>query len=809
MSPRARVQVVLGIAAVFVVAVAAGIYYAVSYVQGQNLNTRAHREMTSAHYDGAIALYDAASRKNLDATTLALVYGNRGWCYTKKGNDEQAIRDFTESIRIDPRPLYSVFDRGLAYVRRGEYEKARADLSVTLEKDPNLTEAYFNRAWISMFRGDWDLAIADFSEAIRCEPREPQYYVDRGMACAANGQIDPAIASFDSALALNRGHAGAYIQRAAAYARKGNPNKGLKDVTDAIAEMPKAAQLYYARGYIYLDRGVLEKGVDDLKEALRLWPDYDYAYLMLGRAAMQDRNWPEVLRYAEKALEVNPRLAAGHYLRGRALTGQAKCEDAIAEFNRTLKMDPAFMWALYFRAQNYAYLEQYSRASDELREAIARFPKAEIPHLALGWFLATCPHDAYRDGKEAVAEATKGCELSHWETWYGLDVLSAAYAELGDFEQATRFANRALQLPGLSAKDRLLIEGRLARYASGISIRDMGGAEMVPTLFEEAIGAYTQHNFDRTIRCLNLVLPPNAGRSVSAALFYFFDGTHDPKQFPPWLPKDRDEMTNGFYYRGLAYEKRREWNKAVADFSTAIWRKPISSAALAERAICYEHQGDTDRAFAEFEEMLRLNPDDARAYALRAELLQVTGHDEPAREAANTAVQLDRKFALPHDVLGRIYAGREDLPKADREFDEAERLEPNHVREALASAYYFQQNRDYVQTEAEFRQMAALFPRSPNAQNALGWFLATCPDRARRNGQEAIRHAHQACELTKWNDAGIIDTLAAAYAEIGDFDKAIKYLTDALAKPEQTAVLRKHMEQHLVAFKRLEPWREE
>jgi tetratricopeptide (TPR) repeat protein len=808
MTPRTRVLIVVAIALLFLCVSATALYCVVSYVQGKQLYGRGYNEMVSGHYDVAIALYGAASRrKMLDSTTLALAYGNRGWCYTKKENDDQAIQDFTESIRLDSHPLYSVFDRGLAYVRKGEYEKARADLNVTLGKDPNLTEAYFNRAWIFMFRGEWEGAIGDFSEAIRCQPREPQYYVDRGMAYAANEQIEPAIASFDSALALNPGHAGAYIQRAAAYARKGNPEKGLKDVTDAIAEMPKAAQLYYARGYIYLDRGVFDKGVDDIKQALRLWPDYDYAYLLLGRAALQDRNWPEVLRYADKTLELNPRLAAAHFLRGRALTSQAKYEEAIAEFNRTLKMEPAFMWALYFRAQNYAYLEQYSQASDELRAAVARFPKAEIPHLALGWFLATCPHDAYRDGKEAVAEATKGCELSHWKTWYGMDALSVAYAELGDFEQATTFANRALQLPGVSAKDRVLIEQRLARYAFGISIRDIGGAEMVPTLFEEAIRAYTRQDFDRTIRCLNLVLPPNAGRSVSAVVFHLFDGTRDPRQLPPWSPKDRDEMTNGFYYRGLAYEKRREWDKALADFSTAIWREPTSSASLAERAICYEHQGDTDRAFAEFEKMLRLNPDDARAYALRAELLQLIGQDEQARDAANTAVQLDRKLALAHDVLGRIYARKQDLPNADREFDEGERLDAGRVHEALASAYYFQQNRDYAQTEAEFRQISALFPRSANAQNALAWFLATCPDRARRNGREAIPYANRACELTKWNNAGFVDTLAAAYAEIGDFDNAIKYQMDALAKPEQPAGDRKEMERHLVAFKRREPWR--
>jgi tetratricopeptide (TPR) repeat protein len=799
MTPRTRVLIVLSIALLFVCAGATALYCVVSSIQGNRLYARGYAEMSAGHYDAAIALYSAASRKMLDSSTLALVYQNRGRCYAKKGNDEQAIQDFTESIRLDPSPIYNVFDRGLAYVRKGEYEKARADLNVTLEKNPNLTEAYFNRAWISMFRGEWDLAIADFSEAIQRQPREPQYYVDRGMAYAANEQLDPAIASFDSALALNPLHAGAYIQRAAAYARKGNPERGLMDVTDAIAKMPDVAQLYYARAYIYLDRGILDRGVDDGREALRLRPDYDYAYLLLGRAALQDRNWPEVFAYANKTMELNPRLAAAHYLRGRVLTSQGKYEEAIAEFNRTLKMEPAFVWALSSRAQNYAYLEQYSRANDELRAAVARFPKAEVPHLALGWFLATCPHDAYRNGKEAVAEATKGCELSHWKNWYGLDTLSVAYAELGDFEQATTLANRALQLPGPSEKDRLLIEKRLARYAAGISIRDIGGAEVFLTLFEEAIRAYNRHDFDRTIRCLNLVLLPNTGGSVTAALFGFFDGTHDSKQLPPWSPRERDEMTNGFYYRGLAYERRREWDKSLADFSTAIRREPTSSVARAERAICYEHQGDADRAFAEFEEMLRLNPDDARAYALRAELLQVIGQDEPASEAANTAIQLDRKLALAHDVLGRIYARKQDLPKADREFDEAERLEPNHVEDALASASYLEQNHDYAQAEAEFRQIAALFPRSASAQNALAWFLSTGRDRARRNGREAIQYANRACELSKWNNAAFVDTLAAAYAEIGDFDTAIKYQMDALAKPKQTADEHREMERHLVA----------
>src|SRR5687767_4256883 len=175
-------------------AATAAVYYLVSYVQGTDLNARAYRQLTAARWDAAIALYDAASEKKLDTATLALVYGNRGWCYTKKELDDQAIRDFTKSIRLDPRPVYSVLNRGLAYHRKGEFEKAIVDYGTALARDPNLADAYHNRGLIFADRGEWALAIADFSEAIRCSPGNAQFFVERGMAYAADAQLDAAIA---------------------------------------------------------------------------------------------------------------------------------------------------------------------------------------------------------------------------------------------------------------------------------------------------------------------------------------------------------------------------------------------------------------------------------------------------------------------------------------------------------------------------------------------------------------------------------------------------------------------------------------
>lgn len=87
------------------------------------------------------------------------------------------------------------------------------------------------------------------------------------------------------------------------------------------------------------------------------------------------------------------------------------------------------------------------------------------------------------------------------------------------------------------------------------------------------------------------------------------------------------------------------------------------------------------------------------------------------------------------------------------------------------NAHYY--SGQYDRAMQDYNEAVRLKPDSAISLNGKAWFLATVRDPSFRNGREAVRLAQRAVEIAEINDiTNLIDTLAAAYAEAGQFERA-------------------------------------
>ena len=109
---------------------------------------------------------------------------------------------------------------------------------------------------------------------------------------------------------------------------------------------------------------------------------------------------------------------------------------------------------------------------------------------------------------------------------------------------------------------------------------------------------------------------------------------------------------------------------------------------------------------------------------------------------------------------------------------------------------------------SDFEAAIRFEPTGADNYNALAWLWATCSDGKLRNAKKAIDYARKACELTAWKSGAILDTLAAAYAESGQFDEAVNWEKKALAMPDLANQVGDSARARLKLYQQRKPYRE-
>jgi tetratricopeptide (TPR) repeat protein len=184
---------------------------------------------------------------------------------------------------------------------------------------------------------------------------------------------------------------------------------------------------------------------------------------------------------------------------------------------------------------------------------------------------------------------------------------------------------------------------------------------------------------------------------------------------------------------------------------------------------------------------------DVRAYARRG-FAAADKHDYAnARRNLDAAVRMYPKNARAYFHRGAFFFERHDYAQALKDFNMGVTLWPTFWEFAYLRGATYAKLGKYDLALADYNKLLSFPSRDEfhaKLLNDRAWIEATCPDARYRNGKQAIEDAQFAVRFGRGLKASYLDTLAAAYAEAGDFDSAIKYEEQAIAAQTKDDKLR-------------------
>jgi len=245
-----------------------------------------------------------------------------------------------------------------------------------------------------------------------------------------------------------------------------------------------------------------------------------------------------------------------------------------------------------------------------------------------------------------------------------------------------------------------------------------------------------------------------------------------------------------------------------------LWRdtlakNPESFTAHNNLGCLLAAQNKLSDAMEHFEQTLKYNPKNAgahanlgRAFSMQHKFAEAEAHLQAALKLKPASADVQQSYAGALMEQGRV---AEAIPH----LREAVRLEPRPEL-CLRFAALLHQTGNFSEAVAQYRAVLAREPDSVEALNNLAWMLATAPDASVRNGVDAVQFAERACRLTDNKKAGMIGTLAAAYAEAGRFTDAMATATKAadLADAEGNARFAAMNRQLLALYRAGKPFRQ-
>lgn len=357
-------------------------------------------------------------------------------------------------------PAADFLSEGMRNLTNHQNELAISNFSEAIKLDPKSFQAYEGKGRADAAIGKFKSALSDLDEAIDLNATNARLYTYKANVLVAAGHSGQALFNLDEAIRLDPNYVAAYLERGLICEETGDYMRALADETRVIELDPTMAAAFYTRGKTYKHMEEFDKAMIEFNRAIELDPKNPFNFAQCATIQNQLGHFDEAIADCDKAIslrqtimpiELNPMDTLLYFTRAMAYASKGDYKKAIRDLGVVITIDPKSSAAYSSRGLLQARQGDYSRGIADCEKAVEIDPKYANGYNNLAWLLAICPDAKKRDGKRALEEARKACELTRWKDALCLGTFAAAFAETGDFAGAVKWQKKSIET-GLSKK---------------------------------------------------------------------------------------------------------------------------------------------------------------------------------------------------------------------------------------------------------------------------------------------------------------------------------------------------------------------
>jgi tetratricopeptide (TPR) repeat protein len=587
-------------------------------------------------------------------------YLKKGQDYLKQSKLNEAIAEFRNAVKTDPRSAEARFELAMALLRRGDAKggygelvraldlkadlikaryqlgllflqmrdtaHAKQHLEILRENDRNAFETRYLAAKIALAESLPDKAVTELKEIVKNDPEKAFIYVDIGVVYFAAKNFRSAEEAFQKALQISPKLASARVGLAQLYVYTGNQEKAEAELIRATQEDPENENLLHLLGLFYSRLRKLDEFEKIYLDLVKKKPNSLIARKRLAELYISKGQPKQAQFYTDEILRTRPGDPDGHFFRGRLKLVNNELQKAAEDFAITTQNAPRLAPGFYYLGIVQLSLMQVDNSKKNLLKAIELRPNWLLPRVAI----------------------------------------AQLYAASGDTNLALEQSE--LVLKAQPQNDFMLIVSGAARLRRG-------EADKALALFKKA-------------KAIN--------------------------------PKSHAVRMN----IGAAYTAQRKYTEAIKEFDEALNLSPDRLEALASIARLYVVQGKTKVAFDRLEEHLAKTSNKAGVYQLIGQQKLGIKEYTQSIEYLQKAIDLNPNLASAYFQMANAYAAQKQFDSAIAQYDKIIAKTPNAIPPLMMAAVLYDRKRQPEKANHYYKKILDINKNFVPAANNLAWNYA-------------------------------------------------------------------------------------